>query len=229
MTALHATGNRERLQSVYLRGGRYATWLALFAAVPLFVYRRELISLYTAGRYPGAAPVLGLLLVPVLLSGNAMVHKVAFAIGNMRAVAVTGLLLQLVNVGLTLYLVGVMKMGAIGSALATCIVYTGGMLLITLPLGLRLSGARWRTWVAQTLIPGVIPALVAGTLWAVLRWSASPDHWWLLAAQALCGALAYGGAVLFRLQPVEREELARVLRHAGVLRRCRESSAMEKV
>jgi hypothetical protein len=147
----------------------------------------------------------------------------------MRAVAITGLLLQLANVGLTLYLVGVMKMGAIGSALGTCIVYTGGMLLITLPLGLRLSGARWHTWVAHTLIPGVIPALVAGTVWTALRWSTGPDNWWLLAAQALCGALAYVAAVLFCLQPFERGELARVLRHAIVSRPCRGSSAVEKI
>ena len=51
--AMHSTNQRQRFVNTFHRGNRYFMWLMLFMAMPLMIYRKELISLYVGPNYHG--------------------------------------------------------------------------------------------------------------------------------------------------------------------------------
>ena len=138
LTALHATGAKERLQNAYLRGGRYALWAALLLAVPLMVYSRELFGLYLGPKvelYKASATVMVLLLpIFAIAYGHVMLANVALATAQVRSWAARACVIQMINLGLTFYFVGMRRMGAVGSALATFVAMTFGLAIMGLML-----------------------------------------------------------------------------------------------
>lgn len=161
VTSLHAVGDHRRVAAAYLRYGRYYPWAFLMAAVPVVVFRRELVTLYVGADYLMAAIVILILLTEsVLCLSNFMLYTLAVARGEMKSLAVRTVIMQVLNLGLTLYLVGVQHMGAVGSALSTFIIHQIGGAIFEIPLGLRLARVPFRQWVAESVAPGYIPALV---------------------------------------------------------------------
>jgi len=209
LTAMHAEGRQDRLRNAYVRGGRYALWGALFLAVPLIVYRQELMLLYVGEQYISAATVMGLLLLGFPLSyGNVMMFSIAQAVGQVRSWALRGISVHLVNLLLTLYFVGKLEMGAVGSALATFLVFAVGNPLLFWPLGRRLVGLPVGAWVKDTMWPGLMPGLAGAAAWLSLQTFVHPTGWFALAVCAVSGWLVYG-IVLFRfsLRGPDRAEL----------------------
>jgi len=213
LTAMHATGDRARLARTYLRGGRYALWAALFLAVPLIVYRRELMLLYVGSRYLQAATVMGLLLLGFPLTyGNVMLLRLAYATAQPGPVARRQIALQLVSLGLALYFVGVRGMGAVGCALAALLAAAILQPALMWPLGLRMAGVPFTTWARQTLGPGLLPAVAGLGVWIALERLIQPTGWVPLGVCAGLGATCYV-VVLFSLalKPYERDELRQAL------------------
>lgn len=212
MTAMHAADARDRLQSAYLRIGRYALWGALLLAVPLMVFSREVILLYVGDAYADAAIVMVLLLAvfPVAY-GHVMLGHLANATAQMRSWTLRAVAVQLVNLALTLYLVGVLGMGAVGSALGTFLSMTLLWPVLNWPLGLRLVGLGWGRWFRETLVPGLVPAVVSAVVCFTLKFTVAPATWLALGLCA-AAAMAVHGAVLWRfcLQPADRVDLAAV-------------------
>lgn len=127
----------------------------------------------------------------------------------MRPVAVRTLLIHTVNVMLTVYLVGVRKMGAVGAALATFLVVTLMYPFLNLPLGWRLANVRPRQWLRETFWPGIAPSVGAIPIWIVLAQLAPPRSWGSLAACVLAGYLCYFTVLLcFCLRATDRGDLA---------------------
>jgi len=213
LTALHATGAADRLRSAYLRGGRFALWASTFLAVPLIVYRRELVTLYVGKQYLTSATVLALLMATFPIAyGNVMLPHIARAQARMRAWAIRALIIHTTNLVLTLYLVGVRKMGAVGSALGTFTVYLVFEPLFYWPLGLRLAGVEPRTWFNETLRLGFLPSLVAVPVWLILQVVVRPDSWLSLGLCVLVGSGCFLFCLLrFALHARDRHDLDKVL------------------
>jgi len=220
-TAMHAKGQTGRLRSAYLRGGRYALWTSLFAVVPLVVFREEIIGLYLKGRYPEAATVMALLLLLFPITyGNNMMGKIAIATARIRPVALRMLGAQVANLGLTFYLVGVLGMGAVGSALSTLVTVSAVEVFLMWPLGWRIAEVSPWTWVRQTLVPGLIPAACAGGLGVGLALAAKPETWLALVGCTVLVAVCYVAAlVVFCLRPYDREQLREIWRRVTAVAR----------
>jgi O-antigen/teichoic acid export membrane protein len=210
LTAMHALGSKERLQSAYLRGGRYVLWLTMAVAAPLMVFHREVILLYVGERYSDAGIVmlLTLAVVPMELAG-VMVGNIAIATARIRELSIISLLVQVLNVGLTLYFVAVMGMGAIGPAWAAFLSMGLVWPACTWPLGLRLAEIRWWRWLRESVIPGLLPAAVGVVVFIAVERVAPPATWFSLGVSVVPGLIVYGIVFLFCLQPVDRYDLRR--------------------
>jgi O-antigen/teichoic acid export membrane protein len=212
LTAMHATGAKERLRNAYLRGGRYGLWVSLFLAVPLMVYRRELITLYVGEQYVAAATVMLFLLLGFPLGyGNVMMPKIALATAQVRPWALRAVLAQGTNLLLTLWFVGALRMGAIGSAAGTLIVSAIGYPLLNWPLGRRLVGVSFSGWLRESLWPGLLPALAAAATWLALGTLVRPATWPALGACTAGGWAVYGAVLfLFALRGPDRQLVSEI-------------------
>lgn len=215
-TAMHAKGQTERLRNAYLRGGRYALWSSLSVAVPLIIYREEVVGLYLMGEYPQAATVMGLLLTIFIPAyGNNMVFHIAIARGQIGSLMRRSLFIQLLNLGLTFCLVWGLGMGAVGSALSTAVVFWGIYPFLMWPVGWRLAEVSAKEWVQKALLPGLLPAALGAAVWYALRILMTPPDWGWLALCTVGGGVVYVVVLwVFAMQSPDRADLRRIV--AGV-------------
>lgn len=214
LTAMHATGASERLRRAYLRGARYTLWVVLLMGVPLVVFREEFVNLYAGSRYASAATVILLLLgVYPIGFANVMLSKLAIAMARVREYFTRTIFIQVLNLGLTLYLVGVLDMGAVGSALSTFCTSVGSHVLLLWPLAMRLTGLSFGRAFRETVVPGCLPGAACAVVCLFLRELRSPDSWPWLVLWGAVGATAYMGALLgLSLRPEDRKDLGALLR-----------------
>lgn len=213
LTALHTMQEEERLGKVFLRAGRYGLWAALTVALPLMVYSREFVTLYVGPTFLAAAAVMSLLLaIAPLEYGNAAAYHVAYAKALVRPYALATFAVQAANLALTLYLVGVLHLGALGSALGTAITMITAYPLLMWRLSLKLANIPCGIWVRETLWPGLLPGIVAAPVWAALGYLLPATSWTILFLNCVLGGLCYI-AVLFRfsLRDADRWELGLVV------------------
>lgn len=216
VTAMHATGQRDQLRRTYFRMSRYALWILLAASAPLVVYRHEFFALYlrdTYSLYAGAATVMALLLArAVVIFPNSILGMIAMANEQIRPLALRAITMSLANLALTIWFVGPLEMGAIGSALATLLVTVVGAPFLMWGLGLRLTGARLLPWLRGAVWPGLIPALCAAPVWLGLQALFPATTWVRLGADVSAGLLAYAlGMVLLAFGPADRRDAAAAL------------------
>jgi O-antigen/teichoic acid export membrane protein len=216
LTAMHTVGSKDRLKNAYLRGGRYALWAAMFVATPLMLFRNELFALYIGEPYMKSAVVMLLMLASFpLVYGNGMLPTLAYVTGQIKSWSIRGTAMHMTNLVLMLYFVGALKMGAVGAALATLLVGTIGEALLMLPLGLRMAELSRLRWIRETMIPGLLPALVTAGLWAVSKRFYTPTTWVSLGSCTAFGLACYV-AVLFAfcLSEDERRDVRRLYNKA---------------
>jgi len=210
---MHAMGAKDRIRSLYLRGGRISLWVTLVVAIPAMIYAREIIHLYVGNEYIYAAVVMVLTLAGYPISyGGSMVWQVAHATGHIRPVGIRNLASQLTTIGFTLYLVGVAGWGAIGAAYAGLAVGSISTVVLVWPLGLTLADVKFDTWIRETLFPGLAPAAAGAVAWTILKWTVEPGSWSELGLCGILGTLCYG-AVLLRccLTPQDRADLTQMV------------------
>jgi O-antigen/teichoic acid export membrane protein len=214
LTAMHATGEKERLRYTYLRLNRMALWVSMMAAMPLMIYASEFFQLYLSerfGLYVSAPLVMILLFLPYpAFWASSMLWYVAQASGRIRLFASIKFAVQLASVGLTFFFVGYWRMGAIGSALAGALALCVGCLAGFWPLGLRLLDIRLGRFLAQTILPGLAPALIGGVVWFLMGRIVPPDTWGRLALCIAAGSIAYLAGIALCLQPADRADLGRI-------------------
>jgi len=214
LTAMHATNRKESLKNTYLRGGRYSLWIVLFIATPIFMFRHEIIRLYVGQEYMMATMVIMWLLLafPVEL-GNILVAPIARARGNIKPLAVRVIIIQSVNLLLTIFLVGKLRMGAIGSALATFLVMILFEPVLMWPFGFKLVDVKFNRFLRETLLPGVFPAVLCALSLMILRWVVQPSTWLdLLLFSAVGCALYLACLFIFCLQPCDKKDLVRIFK-----------------
>ena len=211
LTALHATDDKARLQNVYVRGGRLALWAALLPAVPLMVFSRELITLYVGEQYiqAGSVMLISLTLFPIAY-GSSMTVAMANAKKMMRPWALIIATTNLVNLVLTFYFVGQLKMGAVGSVTATMVAVCFFYPLFVFPLGLRLVGVSLKRWLRETMIPGLCPAVFGAAVGLVIELMCDLQTWPTLILAMIPGGLVYTVGVLVYLGEDDRLDMQRV-------------------
>lgn len=210
LVTMDALEDKKRLRSAFLRSGRYGVWVAMLIAGPLIVFHREVIALYVGEAYAKAGTVmmLLLLLVPMIFSA-VLLPSLAFAKAQVRRLAIYEMIFQSANLILTLFLVGGLKWGAVGSATATLVTTTLGGLFLTVPLALKLADVSLRKWLSETFYPGIVPAAGTMLLLEAARIAHSPDGWIMLGTYALCGGILNLGLIVRVMNPADREFLDR--------------------
>jgi len=216
LTALHATGAKQRLSSAYLRGGRLSLWAAMLVAAPLIVFHEELYRVYldTAFDQYADAPTVMVILFAIypLMYPSVMLVKIANATEKIRFLMCVTLIAQIVNLGLTVFFLGYLQMGAVGSALATLILCVITRPLIHWPLGLKMLNLPLRRFVGEALAPGLLPAAGAVAVGEVMRRLFQPEQMLtLLACVAIC-ATVYVAILLLCLKPADRNDMERVFK-----------------
>jgi len=225
LTALHATGDDSRIGHAYVRGNRYGLWTSLLAGVPLMIFAHEFFMLYTGPKYIRAAVVMTILLAqyPFVFT-SLLLPSIAEARNELRGLTLISIGRNVVNVVLSIYLVGFAGLGAVGAALAGLITAVGSQAFY-MPLGIRLSGISWRRWWRETVLLGCAPAVAAVPAWLAARYVLRPTSWIELAGAFAIGAFVYVVVLLvFCLQPHERRDLRLLAERVG-LRRPAQSAA----
>ena len=192
LTAIYATGDMARLRAVFLRGGRIAMLGGLLIVLPLIVFRRPLIELYVGSRYMAASVVMALLLGQSLFYwGNILFSPIAYASGRIRALSAVSTGMNFVNLMLTFYLVGYLRMGAVGSALATFCASTALWSLFISPMAIRFLGIRVSQCWHEAWLPGGLPSLISVPVWILLQETIYPSTWLMLGLEWLLGCVVY--------------------------------------
>lgn len=213
LTTMHATRQKAALANIYVRGGRLALWAALFFAFPAIIYSREIITLYVGRTYLAAATVMALLLLIFPIAyGNTLLPQIIRATGKIKPFVIRIAIMQTTNLLLTLYLVGVLHMGALGSAISTVACFLVFQPLLMWPLGRQVAEVSLKRWLSETIYPGMFPGIVGAILWTSLRWMLNPDSWLMLGICIAAGWAGYLACILLvSIQPADREDLHRVI------------------
>lgn len=213
LVAMHAAGDTKRLGNTYLRGCRYSLWGVLFLTVPLMIYSREIINLWVGSKYLTAAIVMPLLLAQYpFIYANAFVGNIALAKAQLGSLTLRGLLVQVINILLTLYLVGSRGMGAVGSAVATFLTMAFIWPIVTYAFALRLVDVRFSRSIRETIWPGWLPALGAAFICILLKITVRPSSLLSIAGCIACGFLCYIVVLLgFCLQLEDRRDLRQLM------------------
>ncbi|MEX2170569.1 MAG: oligosaccharide flippase family protein [Pirellulales bacterium] len=213
-TAMHAHGQQGRLSAVFLRGARIALWATMFLAVPLMVFSYDLFSLYLGDKYPqhinAATAMIILLLAFPFTYPTSMFLRIAYARGEVRQIAIRGVVGQICNLVLTLILVGTFQLGAIGSAVATLVAFAIVDPMLNWPLALQTLEIPWSRFVTQTLLPGLVPAIVAAGAGLLVIPLVNDSPLARMAIGMPACMLTYSIALALALKPADRADVARI-------------------
>jgi membrane protein EpsK len=192
LTAFHARKATDSVGEVFVRGGRYALWATFFIACPIFVYRRELITLYVGAEYLEVATIVALLfcLLP-LTNACIFLTPIAEATAQVRSICLANFIVQLVNLALTLYLVMQLKFGAVGCAISTLVVNGLACLFVFWPMAFRMTGVGLRRHLKEVLLRGLLPAAAGLIVLMLLKEGVQPVSWGAIGLNCLAGSVAY--------------------------------------
>jgi O-antigen/teichoic acid export membrane protein len=219
LVAMHAANDRSRLRNAYLRGCKYGMWASLFVATPLIVFREEVFQLYLADaytQYAAAGTVTAISLLGLsIVATNQMIWRIAAAVGDIAPLKRRLVMVQLANLALTIYLVGVHQMGAIGAALSSLIMAIIAVPFLYFPEACRLTGLKRRDWIRRTVLPGYLPAMASALVLLPLQSIFRPHSWLALALSGAIGALVYLLCLLrFCLEQNEKRDAKRLFSQA---------------
>ncbi len=217
VTTMFATGQEERLKRYFLKASRYIAWCFFLAAFPMVVFRDDLWTLYLgpvkAREYAATGMVMTLLLLKSLVTfPQPIVAQIALAKAEQRPAQLRVILIEGLATVATVWFVASAGRGAVGAALGTMIVTVALAPLLHWAYGIRLVGSSYGEFLRATLVPSVLPALLATPVWLLLRQVAAQDTWLRLCESFAAGGLVYGLGVWLVLRPEERSDVARVFR-----------------
>jgi O-antigen/teichoic acid export membrane protein len=222
LTAMHATGDEERLGTTYLRAGRLALWIVMFVSTPLLVFAREFFRLYMGDQkffeYHSAFAVAMLLLARYPIAyGRFLLANVAGAKARIAGLNIATFMSQVLRVLLSVYLIKSLGLGAMGCALAAVPVTLAGNLCVFWPMGLRMLNIRFNTFLRKTILPGLIPMTAAGGIGIILRHMVRPDSWLALGSCVVSLCLIYLLTwILFCMQTEDKRDASRLLARIGI-------------
>jgi len=212
LTAMNSVGDIRRLGNTYLRGGRYALWAVLFGACPLAIYSKEFVQLYVGGAFLDAALVITLLLATYpFLYAEMILPKIAMARARVKHFFAGALVTSVLIVAGMIVATKYLQLGSVGIAAAIFVGSVASRLVYFWPLGFRLAEVTFSRFASETLVPGLLPSVVAVPVWLVLKFVSPPQDWLALAGCTVAGQLVYAATLLITgLQAAERESIFRL-------------------
>jgi hypothetical protein len=215
MVALHTNSGKTALQSIYIRGGRYCLWAALFVATPLIAFRQQLWSHYLGSRfevYASVPTVMVLLLARYWMEcPTSFLGMAAYAMKRVRTLSLMVIAYALTNVAITVYFVHFLHLGAIGSALGTLISVVLWVPLVMWKFGLSLLGLEFGEWFKATVWRGILPSVTAGLVgWGWHLWMRPETIPELLVAMLLVASVYVLSILLLCLDEDEHLQLKRL-------------------
>ena len=209
-----ALQQQERLQRVLLEGTRFSLAMVLPIAATLIVLAEPLVYAWVGRRSPGlmgSAVVIQLLAIAVVMRvGNATGSIILKGAGHHQWLAWTTLLTGLVNVIMSVALIG--EYGLAGVAIGTVIPVTVSAAFIQFPAACRRVGVPVFTVAMRAVWPAAWPAAITGALLVLTR-GATGDTLFGVALHAALGAVIY--VILFLGVAIGRKD--RVLYTAKAL------------
>lgn len=214
---MHTLNRQDMLRTAYYRYGKYFTWLFMAAALPFMVFSREFITLYVGAPYLAAAPVMLVLFFSSAIGlGNSMISKLSVAQGNVKPIAIRSVITQGVNVLITIYLVAALRLGAMGSAVASLVATATLQIGFDFALAYRMIRIRPKELFRNSIIPGFLPAILSTGVFLVIRAIDSPDTWFKILLYSAAGELVYIALIMAFSTRDERAVLTKLsvkLRH----------------
>jgi len=204
-----AQDDTERLRAAFLRATRYAMAGTVLAAILLAAFGKPVI-----GWWVGPSMFVGmrvLLVFCVMLLIATPIHSAALVLaglGRHRSPAIGGGIEAVLNLALSILLVR--HLGVFGVAVGTLAAGLATNAWIAPGAACRELGIRLGSYLRETVLPCLLPALVAGAVaWGVSGRAQAP-----MAAAAFIAitAAAYVGTFWFAsIAPAERQEIRRML------------------
>lgn len=192
IVGLNAENNDKKLKHLYLRLGRLLLWGLLLLISPLIIHYEQIVILYVGEKYSSAGVVMVLLLACFpFVYGNLLQRPLAAAKKRMRSLAYREVFSATLNLTLTLIFVGMYHMGAIGSALATFLVYGIGSLFIFLPFGKSLVNVTWREVWTEIFQPVLFPFVMALLSMQLLLSYMPAETWLAIFSNSVAGGIVY--------------------------------------
>ncbi len=218
LTAMYATGQIERLRRHYFRFSRYVLWAFLFLAVPLIAYQEETWRLYLGPKYEEyhlAGTVMSLLfLKSFYVFPQPVVAQVALAQAKNKPLTIRTFAIEALT-ALSIWYAIAAGYGPTGVALTIVIVGAITTPLLHWTVGLELTRSTFGAFFRETILPGMIPTVVAFPIAYALHVFFSPSTWIALGLQCALVEAVYVGVILaFCLNPSERADLRKVLAKA---------------
>ncbi|MBX7255464.1 MAG: hypothetical protein K1Y02_03795 [Candidatus Hydrogenedentes bacterium] len=213
--SMHAMNQNDRLTELFIRMGRLSLWSSLFVAAPFMILGSDIFALYVGNAY-GQAGVVSMLLFACfpMNYGNSILWPIASARAQLRCLAWRTALENSFNLGLTIYLVASLHLGAKGSALASVISVYLGHLLLWWPLAIRLLNMRLRRVLSETILPGTVPFLASVLLMLGLRACVASPQWTAVIVIAIAGATVYILCLVVLMKDNDRADVRRMIRSA---------------
>jgi O-antigen/teichoic acid export membrane protein len=213
MTSLHARGKVAEVENLYMRTGKHTLWMLGAVACPAIALRVPLFQLYLGERFEvyGAAPDVLVLMLAACVPYFSLIGlpRLAFAAARMRAYVVCNMVGQATNLGLTICLISIFKLGAYGSALSSLVTSWLLFAFALLPLSTHVFGMSLGRYMKECLTLGLVPwavqfLVLAGMVQYV-------DSWITMFCVCCLGSAAYAACVFALLCRSERQDILRVL------------------
>ena len=213
MAALHAHDREEALRNAFLRIGRYSLWVLGLLACPLIAWRESVFGLYLGPRASlyGQAPQVMLVLFVAWVPFCSLqgLSTLAASREKLRGYTIITILGQLFNLGLTFHFLAILRLGALGSALASLIALWLMYLFGQLPLALRGFGIPAARYLREVVVEGLAPWFVALLFCVAVK--SHVTGWWSMIALGIASTALYVGCSALLLSKTERADMKHVL------------------
>jgi O-antigen/teichoic acid export membrane protein len=204
---------REQLQRILLQGTRLSLVMVVPIAAALVLLAEPLVRAWVGPAMLGAVPVLQILAIAVAIRvGNASGTILLKGAGQHRKLAVVNLATGLVNVALSIALIG--PLGLTGVAVGTLIPIAFSAIFILYPAACRLIALPLGRAVRESVLPALWPAAVAGVLLEVGREFTSGT---LLAVMAVAALACAFYLTLFFTVAIDQGDRDVYIRHVNHL------------
>ena len=206
MIGMATTGQTQRLQRTFYKGGRIAIWLTMMVCTPLIVFNREVTYLYAGDEYVWAGPVMAVLLLryPLQLM-NAFFPQLARAKAVPEKASVPMIICELTTaLFMAIAIIG-FKYSVMGVAVCSLIVTAVFELFILAPIANRLMGGSIQRSLFESLLPGLMPAIAAALVMLATQSLLQPATLWEVAFASIPGILIYLMVLWICFRPDDRK------------------------
>lgn len=206
---LHGEKDHGRIRRVLVEGSRLALAPGLAISVPLWCFASEALEFWIGPRFVEGAAVMAILVVAGTVAIPQMVaSNILSMAGRHRYTARCAVVAMILNVGISVLLVGAFDMGLIGVALGTL----AAALIVDVAMVVRTAcsayGVSFASYSAKALLPPLIPAALQAALTLAIKAAWPPENLFHIAVACIPGGLVFMIAAWFTcLGPEDRDRL----------------------